>query len=81
MLDGIPLEQGDLAAFCVRVAAGELRVVLTWTDYPAELGASPSLVNDLDLTVRCGWATKQVMPLTPSPQTSGRHAALQWCGG
>lgn len=46
------LEEGDVAAFCVHVGAGELRVVLTWTDYPADIGASPALVNDLDLTVR-----------------------------
>lgn len=32
-------------------AAGPLKIVLVWSDYPALAGANPTLVNDLNLTV------------------------------
>lgn len=33
-------------------AAGDVKISLVWTDYPASPAASPALVNDLDLIVR-----------------------------
>ncbi|RMB61618.1 S8 family serine peptidase [Tessaracoccus antarcticus] len=42
--------------YTIRVAAADaalpLRVVLSWSDAPATIGANPALVNDLDLEVR-----------------------------
>jgi Mg-chelatase subunit ChlD len=42
--------------YTIRVAAADetrpLRVALAWTDAPGAVGASPALVNDLDLEVR-----------------------------
>ena len=43
---------GDAWTTTMEVAQGaSLRVVLAWTDHPAAPGASPALVNDLDLEV------------------------------
>lgn len=36
------------------LTAGDLKVTLVYTDYPAIAGASPALINDLDLTVTDG---------------------------
>ncbi|WP_440223900.1 S8 family serine peptidase [Dokdonella sp. MW10] len=50
--NGAGLETGDVDAFDLDIAAGaELRVTLAWFDPEASLGASPTLVNDLDLVV------------------------------
>ncbi|HLE96646.1 MAG TPA: S8 family serine peptidase [Candidatus Thermoplasmatota archaeon] len=46
------LETGSTWSTTVNVASGSsLRIVLAWTDAPASPGASPALVNDLDLEV------------------------------
>lgn len=46
------LDTGDAWNTSLAVTAGgTLRVVLAWTDAPAAPGASPTLVNDLDLQV------------------------------
>ncbi|MHC4661090.1 MAG: M14 family zinc carboxypeptidase [Planctomycetota bacterium] len=37
--------------FSVKNSSKPLRVILTWTDYPAPSGANPALINDLDLTI------------------------------
>ncbi|MEK6851062.1 MAG: S8 family serine peptidase, partial [Candidatus Thermoplasmatota archaeon] len=44
---------GDTVEYKVRLASGtgRLRVMLAWSDYPAIEGASPALVNNLDLEV------------------------------
>lgn len=47
-----PLATGGAWSTTLDVPAGAtLRVVLAWTDHPASPGASPALVNDLDLEV------------------------------
>ncbi len=47
------LTTGQSISYTFHVAAGapSVRFVLAWTDYPATLGASKALVNDLDLQV------------------------------
>lgn len=43
---------GDQAVYTFHVGvAGNVRFVLTWSDYPGALGAAKALVNDLDLEV------------------------------
>lgn len=49
----VGLETGESASFAYTptTGAGQMRVSLAWTDVPANPGADPTLVNDLDLTV------------------------------
>ncbi len=50
--DTIGIETDEEKSFTVEVSSGlPLKIVLVWTDYPAELSSSKQLVNDLDLEV------------------------------
>ena len=51
--EGVGLQTRDKETFeIVKSREGPLKVVLTWTDPPAEEGVGKALVNDLDLSVR-----------------------------
>ncbi|HET6403853.1 MAG TPA: S8 family serine peptidase [Candidatus Thermoplasmatota archaeon] len=52
--DAPPLRTGESATFTYAPVPGTsaTRIVLVWTDVPANPGASKTLVNDLDLVVR-----------------------------
>lgn len=50
--EGASATTGSVFTAPLTVAAGQpLRVMLTWSDFPAAAGANPTLVNDLDLRV------------------------------
>lgn len=53
------LGQGDYVEYQVRVASSllPLKVSLVWTDYPGNPAVTPTIVNDLDLTVSDGTRT------------------------
>ncbi len=60
-------DSGEIHRFALAPIDDQLpvRVVLTWTDAPGAIGASPALVNDLDLQVQRG-----------AVPTGGNHTSL-----
>ena len=64
----------------VPAGAGPLRITLAWDDEPAAVGASPALVNDLDLVVtdsggvrRYPWTLNHATPTAAAVRTGEDH--------
>lgn len=51
LVDRVPITSQDSHKYCLRTTGGDVRVTLSWYDYPALVSAEKTLVNDLDLTV------------------------------
>ena len=60
--EGVLLSTGESWSFSFDVddPDQELEVTLAWTDYPGESGASPAIVNDLDLELNAPDGTRYV---------------------
>jgi hypothetical protein len=54
LVDRVPITSQDSHKYCLRTTGGDVRVTLSWYDYPALVSAEKTLVNDLDLTVVSG---------------------------
>ena len=51
VVDWKPMTTAQVDQYCVQATGGPLKVTLVWADPFADVSASVSLVNDLDLTV------------------------------
>lgn len=72
--EGAGLTTGGTATFTLNVvdATIPLEITLAWSDYPGAAGASPALVNDLDMTV----LGPSLLPLNGNVLLNGESAAL-----
>lgn len=51
LVDRVPITSQDSHKYCLSTTGGDVRITLSWYDYPAPVSAERTLVNDLDLTV------------------------------
>ena len=51
VIDYAPISTGQIDRYCINSNGGALKITLVWADYPADVSAAVSLVNDLDLVV------------------------------
>lgn len=57
----MPIKSQDTHKYCLRTIGGDMRIMLTWYDPPAQLSAATTLVNNLDLTVKSAGMGGQVL--------------------
>lgn len=51
VVDMVPIQEGEVHSYTLTSTGGPLTATLVWFDYPADVNAHASIVNDLDLRV------------------------------